>query len=113
MHGNNMKNYEPDDGPLTDEQIEQLKVLVLTMNDLKFTTAGNYMDTKFEDLMYKSGLTASGCWDQLDEYDRKAIEKFAELIVRECVEVAIDNGCGDFVDIEQLLLEHFEVSRDL
>ena len=108
-----MKNYEPDDGPLTDEQIEQLKVLVLTMNDLKFTTAGNYMDTKFEDLMYKSGLTASGCWDQLDEYDRKAIEKFAELIVRECVEVAIDNGCGDFVDIEQLLLEHFEVSRDL
>ena len=108
-----MKNYEPDDGPLTDEQIEQLKVLILTMNDLKFTTAGDYMDTKFEDLMYRSGLTASGCWDQLDEYDRKAIEKFAELIVRECVEVAIDNGCGDFVDIEQLLLEHFEVSRDL
>ena len=83
------------------------------MNDLKFTTAGNYMDTKFEDLMYKSGLTASGCWDQLDEYDRKAIEQFGELIVKECVEVAIDNGCGDFVDIEQILLEHFEVSRDL
>jgi len=83
------------------------------MNDLKFTTAGNYMDTKFEDLMYKSGLTASGCWDQLDEYDRKAIEQFAELIVKECVEVAIDNGCGDFVDIEQILLDHFEVSRDL
>jgi len=83
------------------------------MNDLKFTTAGNYMDTKFEDLMYKSGLTASGCWDQLDEYDRKAIEQFGELIVKECVEVAIDNGCGDFVDIEQLLLDHFEVSRDL
>ena len=83
------------------------------MNDLKFTTAGNYIDTKFEDLMYKSGLTASGCWDQLDEYDRKAIEQFAELIVKECVEVAIDNGCGDFVDIEQLLLEHFEVNRDL
>ena len=83
------------------------------MNDLKFTTAGNYMDTKFEDLMYKSGLTASGCWDQLDEYDRKAIEKYAELIVKECAEVAIDNGCGDFVDIEQLLLDHFEVSRDL
>ncbi len=83
------------------------------MNDLKFTTAGNYMDTKFEDLMYRSGLTASGCWDQLDEYNRKAIEKFGELIVKECVEVAIDNGCGDFVDIEQLLLEHFEVNRDI
>ncbi len=83
------------------------------MNDLKFTTAGNYMDTKFEDLMYKSGLTASGCWDQLDDYDRKAIEQFGELIVKECVEVAIDTGCGDFVDIEQILLDHFEVSRDL
>jgi hypothetical protein len=71
------------------------------------------MDTKFEDLMYRSGLTASGCWDQLDEYDRKAIERFGELIVRECVEVAIDNGCGDFVDIEQLLLDHFEVNRDI
>ncbi len=71
------------------------------------------MDTKFEDLMYRSGLTASGCWDQLDEYDRKAIEKFGGLIVKECVEVAIDNGCGDFVDIEQLLLEHFEVNRDI
>jgi len=35
------------------------------------------------------------------------IEKFAELIVRECVDVAIDNGCGDFVDINQLLLKHF------
>ena len=57
------------------------------MNDLKFTTAGDYMDTKFEDLMYRSGLTASGCWDQLDEYDRKAVEKFGELIVKECIEI--------------------------
>ena len=80
-----MANYEPDDGALTAEQIEQIKKL--NMNDLKFTTAGNYMDTKLEDLMYRSGLTASGCWDQLDEYDRKAIEKFGELIVRECIEI--------------------------
>jgi len=36
-------------------------------------------------------------------------EKFAELIVRECVGVAVDNGCGDFVDIEHLLLKHFGV----
>ena len=104
-----MANYKPDDGALTAEQIEQIKKL--NMNDLKFTTAGNYMDTKFEDLMYRSGLTASGCWDQLDDYDRKAIEKFGELIVKECVEIAIDNGCGDFVDIEQLLLEHFGVNE--
>ena len=67
------------------------------MNDLKFTTAGNYMDTKFEDLMYKSGLTASGCWDQLDEYDRKAIEKFGELIVRECLGM-IENEASTYAE---------------
>lgn len=42
------------------------------------------MSSKFDDLMYRAGLTAQGCWDHMDEYDRKAIEKFAELIVREC-----------------------------
>ncbi len=59
------------------------------MNDLKFTTASDYMNigTKFDDLMYHAGLTAQGCWDEMDEYDRNAIQKFAELIVRECVEI--------------------------
>ena len=101
-----MANYEPDDGPLTDEQIAQLKVLVATMNDLKFTTAGDYMDTKFEDLMYRSGLTASGCWDQLDEYDRKAIEKFAELIVLECARIA---NAAEPYRANDLIKKHFGV----
>jgi hypothetical protein len=37
------------------------------------------------------------------------LETYTELIVRECVGVAVDNGCGDFVDIEHLLLKHFGV----
>ena len=59
------------------------------MNDLKFTTASDYMntDTKFDDPMYRAGLTAQGCWDEMDEYDRKAIEKFARLIIQECIEI--------------------------
>jgi hypothetical protein len=63
------------------------------MNDLKFTTAGDYMvtDTKFDELMYRAGLTAQGCWDEMDDYDRKAIEKFAELIIKECTNV-IEGG---------------------
>ena len=62
------------------------------MNDLKFTTASDYMNTgtKFDDLMYRAGLTAQGCWDEMDDYDRKAIEKFAELIVRECIDTVSD-----------------------
>jgi len=57
------------------------------MNDLKFTTAGNYMDSKIDDLMYRSGLTASGCWDNMDSYDKEAIENFGKLIIKECIEI--------------------------
>jgi hypothetical protein len=42
------------------------------------------MNKRIEDLMYHSGLTAQGCWDEMDDYDKQAIEKFAELIVKEC-----------------------------
>ena len=46
------------------------------------------MNERFENLMYQSGLTAQGCWDKMDSYDRQSIEKFAELIVRECASLA-------------------------
>ena len=42
------------------------------------------MNERIDKLMYHAGLTAQGCWDEMDEYDRKAIEKFAELIVEKC-----------------------------
>ena len=45
------------------------------------------MNERIEDLMYNAGLTAQGCWDEMDNYDKQAIEKFAELIVRECAEM--------------------------
>ena len=37
--------------------------------------------------MYRAGLTAQGCWDSMDDYDHRAIEKFALLIVRECIDI--------------------------
>ena len=43
---------------------------------------------KIDDLMYEAGLTAQGCWDEMDEYNRTAIMKFAELIVGECIDIA-------------------------
>lgn len=42
------------------------------------------MNEQFDKMIYESGLIARGCWDKFDEYDRKALNKFAELIVREC-----------------------------
>lgn len=46
------------------------------------------MNERIEHLMYQAGLTAQGCWDKLDDYDRTAIEKFAELLVQECAKIA-------------------------
>lgn len=48
------------------------------------------MNERFEILMYQAGLTAQGCWDEMDDYDREAIAKFAELIVRECIDTVSD-----------------------
>lgn len=56
------------------------------------------MNKHLEDLMYRAGLTAQGSWDNMDPYDQQAIERFAELIVRECSTIAdkwvddTDNG---------------------
>ena len=69
------------------------------------------MNQKIEDLMYHAGLTAQGCWDEMDEYDRKAIEKFAELIVKECMQV-LDPGGHQLIarfHTRQWLSEHFGI----
>ena len=41
------------------------------------------MNDRIEQCLYLSGLTAQGCWDELDDYAKQGIEKFAELIVQE------------------------------
>lgn len=64
---------------------------------------------KFEYLMYEAGLTADGCWDQLDEYDKEAIMKFAKLIVRECAEVAHCNFHVDGLALGNIMKQHFGV----
>jgi hypothetical protein len=53
---------------------------------------------KLEKLMYESGMTAQGCWDHLDEYDKTAILKLAELIVQECAK-----SCGSQTDKANIL----------
>ena len=62
------------------------------------------MNNQIEDLMYRAGLTAQGCWDKFDEYDKQALNKFAELIVRECARVARATPCPytDEIMIQQL-----------
>ena len=65
------------------------------------------MNDKLENCLYKSGLTAQGCWDELDDYAKQGIEKFAELIVKKCAELAEECYCGDTV--KWMLLTRFGV----
>jgi len=43
------------------------------------------IDDIIEYCFYQSGLTAQGCWDELDDYAKEAIESFARLLVQECL----------------------------
>jgi hypothetical protein len=82
------------------------------MNDLKFTTAGNYMNSKIDDFIYQSGLIAAGCWDKFDDYDKKAIEKFGELIIKECIEINRQElAFNAFERLMNKYNEHFEINN--
>jgi len=50
------------------------------------------MNERIEHCLYQAGLTAQGCWDELDDYAKEGIEKFAELIVRECLSIVDSNN---------------------
>jgi len=41
------------------------------------------MDDIIEHCMYESGLTAHGCWDELDDYAKQSIQRFAKLLARD------------------------------
>ena len=73
--------------------------------------------TAFDQLMYDAGLTAQGCWDSFDQYDKEAVLKFAELIVRECIRVPYDMwdkaelNADVAVKIEHRIREHFNIDN--
>ncbi len=63
------------------------------------------MNERIEGLAKRAGYNGYYATEQF------GVAEFAHLIVRECVDVAIDNGCGDFVDIRQKLYEQFGVEE--
>ena len=67
---------------------------------------------RFDELMYQAGITAQGCWDEMDGYDQDAILNFAELIVRECAAMAesFHHHQYDFtgnLELHEFIKEHF------
>ena len=72
------------------------------------------MNDRFENLMYHAGMTAQCCWDEMDSYQREAVEKFAELIVKECLNQCYFRGMNDELYSGQLraaayIEQHFGV----
>jgi hypothetical protein len=73
------------------------------------------MNERIGDLMYRAGLTAQGCWDEMDAYDRKAIMTLAELIVQECTELTLDHKNDDYyngwLDYRDEIKQHFGIQE--
>jgi len=82
------------------------------------------MENSLEDLMYQAGLTAQGSWDEMDQYDRDAVLKLSELIVKQCITLVKNSGgdcqCTTFdksiVDCVhgsavQLIKQHFNIKE--
>jgi len=77
------------------------------------------MNERIEHCLYHAGLTAQGCWDELDDYAKEGIEKFAQLIVAECLGIVHDaerGGSNEIWDnavkfIRRDLQEHFGVEQ--
>ena len=67
------------------------------------------MNEKIKHSLYQAGLTAQGCWDELDDYTKQGIEKFAELIVKECAQVASDYDGAHYVGTA--IEKHFGVKE--
>jgi hypothetical protein len=71
------------------------------------------MSKSFDDLIYDSGLIASGCWEDLDTYTQEAIERLFQMTVLECG-VALSPMLRDMISRGQaveLIQKHFGVER--
>jgi hypothetical protein len=67
------------------------------------------MNDQFDKLVYESGLVAQGCWDKFDEYDKQALNKFAELIVKEMLQTCEDHPAWTGRMIGEQIKQHFGV----
>lgn len=85
------------------------------MNGLKILDSKNeVMNEHMDYLLYRSGLTAQGCWDELDDYAKQAIYQFANLIVNECAMIAsehVESIEGVTFGVGRAVKNHFGVGE--
>ena len=73
------------------------------------------MNDIVDKLIYKSGLIADGCWDELDTYAKEAIERCILMTVEECCEIIKNWKVEPFPFNEDLAIdlikEHFDIDK--
>jgi hypothetical protein len=82
-----------------------------TNNPIDFPKSKNKMNEQIEHCLYQAGLTAQGCWDKMDAYDKQAIQKFAELIVKEMLQTCEDHPGWSGRMIGEEIKQHFGVEE--
>lgn len=78
-----------------------------------------------DDLMYQAGMTAQGCWDELDQYNKEAILKLVDLVVLQCIDLVkhsgltcqhttFDKSTVDCVKLDavKLIKKHFNIKEN-
>ena len=51
-----------------------------------------YSNDAVDDILYNAGLTAQGCWDELDNYARDAIVRAIQMTAKECAEICMSQA---------------------
>jgi hypothetical protein len=52
-------------------------------------------ENQFDNFVYHSGLIAQGCWDKFDDWDKQALRRFGNLIVKDCIDTLQERFMGD------------------
>lgn len=50
------------------------------------------MKDVIEEIIYKAGLTAQGCWDELDDYARDSIYRAVQYAAVECADICMSQA---------------------
>ena len=80
------------------------------------------MKTRLGDIMHRAGLTEQGCWDRMNDYDHRAIMKFGNLVIQECllalepnfyesdIEYRVDQAF--YLKCENIIKKHFGIENE-
>jgi hypothetical protein len=70
-------------------------------------TQQNLPEYPGDNLLYLSGLTAHGGWDELDDYQRDCVIQLIQLTAKHCAHLAACNAHVQGFALHDLICDHF------